>query len=175
MLLDRGFYDRDTVVCAQELLGCEIFVETNEGVKLSGTITETEAYCGVADLACHASKGRTKRTEVMFGPPGFSYIYMIYGMYFCLNLVTESEGNACAVLIRGIKTPEGLVLNGPGKTCRYLQLDKTFNSLDLTEKERIWVEKRKNAPVKFKTDRRVGIDYAGEWKDKPLRFILTEK
>jgi len=175
VILNREFYDRDTVTCARELLGCRLFVKTAEDKILSGDIIETEAYCGVNDLACHAAKGRTKRTEVMFGPPGFSYIYMIYGMYFCLNLVTESEGNACAVLIRGIKTDAGKNLNGPGKTCRYLQLDKTFNNIDITVKDKIWVEKSDFKPVDFRIDKRVGVDYAGAWKDKDLRFILVEK
>jgi len=137
-----------------------------------------EAYCGVADLACHASKGRTKRTEIMFGPAGFAYVYMIYGMYFCLNFVTEKEGSACAVLIRGVRSERsgetgGIELKGPGKTCRFLNIDKSYNGLDLTTGDMIWTEKRTFKKVNYITDKRIGIDYAGEYKDKPWRFILV--
>ncbi len=172
MLIKRDFYDRNTASVARELLGASLFVETAGGV-LSAVITETEAYCGEKDLACHASKGRTKRTEVMFGEPGKTYVYMIYGMYHCLNIVTRKAGFAEAVLIRGVELPDGKLLDGPGKTCRYFGIDKSFNACDVTTGERIWVEKKSLKKEKFRAERRIGIDYAGEWKDKPLRFILV--
>jgi len=173
MILNRDFYDRDTAAVARELLGASLFVETAAGVS-SGIITETEAYCGEEDLACHASKGRTKRTEVMFGEPGKAYVYMIYGMYHCLNIVTRKPGYAEAVLIRGVELAGGTLLNGPGKTCRHFGIDKSFNTLDVTTGERIWVEKNSLKKERFRAEKRIGIDYAGEWKDKPLRFILVK-
>lgn len=180
-ILDRKFYAKDTLAAARDLLGCMICVRRHDGTIRRAEIIETEAYCGVMDLACHASKGRTKRTEIMFGPPGFAYVYMIYGMYFCLNFVTEKEGSACAVLIRGVRSEKhgdgegGIELRGPGKTCRFFGIDKSFNGMDLTSGENIWVEKRKVKKIKFETAARIGIDYAGEFKDKPWRFILTGK
>ena len=104
--LDGKFFERPTVKVAQELLGK--FLVRKIGKKIiRAKITETEAYCGTRDLACHASKGLTERTKVMFGPAGFSYVYMIYGMYHCLNIVTEKEGNPSAVLIRGVEVGRG--------------------------------------------------------------------
>ncbi|HBC76456.1 MAG TPA: 3-methyladenine DNA glycosylase [Candidatus Wallbacteria bacterium] len=176
-VLGRKFYEKDTLTAARELLGCVICVR-HGGTVRRAEIIETEAYCGVADLACHASKGRTKRTEIMFGPAGFAYVYMIYGMYFCLNFVTEKEGSACAVLIRGVRSERsgetgGIELKGPGKTCRFLNIDKSYNGLDLTTGDMIWTEKRTFKKVNYITDKRIGIDYAGEYKDKPWRFILV--
>ncbi len=176
--LSAKFYEKDTLAVARELLGCVICVKRGETVRRA-EIIETEAYCGVSDLACHASKGRTKRTEIMFGPAGRAYVYMIYGMYFCLNFVTEKEGSACAVLIRGVKSLRGEdngapEIRGPGRTCRFFGIDKTFNGLDITKKDKIWVEGKTREKIFFKTDKRVGIDYAGEYKDMPWRFILTD-
>jgi len=171
MIIPRSFYAKDTLIVAEKLLGCTIHAD-RDGVITAARIIETEAYCGTADLACHASRGKTPRTEVMFGEPGFAYVYMIYGMYFCLNFVTEKEGNACAVLLRGIETTDGRKIYGPGKSCRYLKIDKSFNRLDLCSKETIWLERGAKHKVMFKTDRRVGIDYAGDWKDKQWRFIM---
>ena len=111
--LDRKFFNRNTVLVAQELLG-KLLVRKIPSTRsgqvakiLKARIMETEAYCGIKDLACHASKGLTERTKVMFGPAGFSYVYMVYGMYYCLNIVTEKEGNPSAVLIRGVETKRG--------------------------------------------------------------------
>src|SRR5512135_3103697 len=100
--LDRGFYDRDTVVVARELLG-KYLVHRSDGVERIGRIVEDEAYLGPHDLAAHSSKGLTDRTKVMFGPPGYAYVYMIYGMYYCMNIVTEQEGHASAVLLRAVE------------------------------------------------------------------------
>ncbi|HNY12845.1 MAG TPA: DNA-3-methyladenine glycosylase [Candidatus Wallbacteria bacterium] len=174
MIISRHFYDRNTATVARELLGATLFVKTAGGV-LNAVITETEAYCGESDLACHASKGRTKRTEVMFGEPGIAYVYMIYGIYYCLNIVTRKAGFAEAVLIRCVETADGTQLNGPGKTCRYFGIDKSYNACDVTTGDRIWVEKTSAKRESFRAEKRVGVDYAGEWKDEPLRFILVKK
>ena len=116
--LDRKFFNRNTVLVAKELLGK--FLVRRIGKKIiKARIIETEAYCGTKDLACHASKGLTERTKVMFGPAGFSYVYMIYGMYHCLNIVTEKEGNPSAVLIRALDCEN---CDGPGKLCRELKI-----------------------------------------------------
>src|SRR5215831_20648809 len=100
--LRRAFYDRDTIAVAQDLLG-KYLVHASRGVERVGKIVEVEAYLGPHDLAAHSSKGRTKRTEVMFGPPGHAYVYMVYGMHFCMNVVTEREGHASAVLLRALE------------------------------------------------------------------------
>lgn len=173
MILGRKFYDRDTVEVARDLLGRRLFVATQRGAE-SGVITETEAYCGVRDLACHASKGRTKRTEVMFGPPGHAYVYMIYGMYHCLNLVTEGAGDACAVLVRGVELPCGTRLDGPGKLCRHFGITREMNGADLTLGDTIWVDGAGRKKAEFEAGPRVGVDYAGEWKDRPFRFVVRK-
>ena len=174
MIIGRDFYDRKTAAVARDLLGASLFVKTERGV-LSAMITETEAYCGESDLACHASKGRTKRTEVMFGEPGRAYVYLIYGMYYCLNMVTRGAGFAEAVLIRGVELPDETNLDGPGKTCRYFGIDKSYNACDITTGERIWVEKTSRKREACRAEKRIGVDYAGAWKDKPLRFILVKE
>jgi len=135
MRLKKKFFNRNTVVVARELLGK--FLVRRIGNKLiRAGITETEAYCGIRDLACHASKGLTKRTKVMFGPAGFSYVYMIYGMYHCLNIVTEKEGNPSAVLIRAVGYEN---CDGPGKLCRELRIDKKLNEIDITKSGLLWI------------------------------------
>src|SRR6266536_1376683 len=121
--LPRGFYDRDPIVVARELLG-KYLVHTSEGVERIGRIVEVEAYLGPHDLAAHSSKGLTARTRIMFGPPGHAYIYLIYGMYYCMNVVTERAGHASAVLLRAIepvKDVEGRT-QGPGLLCRAMRL-----------------------------------------------------
>ncbi len=133
-------------------------------------IVETEAYVGVHDLACHAAKGRTKRTEVMFGPPGRAYIYLIYGMYELLNVVTGSTGDAQAVLIRAAE-PLGNITrttDGPGKLTLALGLTRAYNAHDVTQPP-LTLEAG-TPPQEIVTTTRIGVDYAGIWKDAPLRF-----
>jgi len=199
MILDQDFYNRSTIKVARELLGQYLVRKTSEGVMV-GKIIETEAYCGPKDKASHASKGITPRTEVMFGPPGMSYIYLIYGMYNCLNIITEKEGYPAAVLIRGIEPVRGVEMmmknrsinsplpvpsddgnrrarggknltNGPGKLCQALCLTKEQNNFDVTNKKHnLWIESSDEKILKIKKGSRVGIDYAQEYKDKPWRF-----
>jgi DNA-3-methyladenine glycosylase len=167
--LGRSFYRREAVEVARDLIG-KILVHRVDGKEFRGRIVETEAYVGEHDLACHAAKGRTKRTEVMFGPPGFAYVYFIYGMYTMLNIVTGTKGVAQAVLVRAAEPLEGWEadLSGPGKLAREFEIARADNGLDMTG-DRLFVlddgEKRQAAASK-----RIGVDYAKEWKDAMLRF-----
>jgi DNA-3-methyladenine glycosylase len=165
--LPADFYLRDVLEVAPALLGKLLVRRFDDSLIKRYRITETEAYRGQEDLACHASKGRTPRTEVMFGQGGSVYVYFIYGQYWLLNLVTGTEGDASAVLIRGI---EGFA--GPGRVGRELRLDKSFYGESLIHSERIWVEDA--TPVtSIQTSKRIGINYAGEeWSNKLWRFNL---
>ncbi len=166
--LDRAFYSRDVLEVAPELLGQHLVKIDPDGKKSSYVITETEAYRGGEDLACHASKGRTPRTEVMFGEGGHIYMYLIYGMYWMMNVVTGQEGVPQAVLFRGLREA-----NGPGRLTRLLDVDKAFYGEDLVQSERIWIEASELVPT-YSTGPRVGIDYAGEpWKNMPWRFLMN--
>jgi DNA-3-methyladenine glycosylase len=175
--LPHSFYDRSTLTVARELLG-KVLVLDEGGHRRSGRIVETEAYVGERDLACHASKGRTPRTEVLFGPPGISYVYLIYGMYSCFNAVTRGEGLASAVLVRGLEPVEGLdphaATDGPGKLCRAMGITREHNRLDLTG-DRLFIEDAPLVPRgKIERGPRIGVDYAGEWADKPYRFWIKD-
>ena len=165
--LDSSFFQRDVLNVAPDLIGKILVRKFADGTISRYKIIETEAYRGEEDLACHASKGRTPRTDVMFQSGGKVYVYLIYGMYQMLNFVTAEENNPQAVLIRGI---DGIV--GPGKLTKHLQIDKSFYGEDLAKSDRIWVE-NDGQKHSYITKTRVGIDYAGEWKDKPWRFILS--
>ena len=166
--LDRAFYSRDVLEVAPELLGQHLVKIDPDGKKSSYVITETEAYRGGEDLACHASKGRTPRTEVMFGEGGHIYMYLIYGMHWMMNVVTGQEGVPQAVLFRGLREA-----NGPGRLTRLLDVDKAFYGEDLVQSERIWIEASELVPT-YSTGPRVGIDYAGEpWKNMPWRFLMN--
>jgi DNA-3-methyladenine glycosylase len=171
-ILPRTYFNRPTVQVARSLIG-KYVVRVIDGRILAGKILEVEAYVGPQDKACHASKGRTRRTEVLFGPPGVAYVYLIYGMYHCLNVVTEREEFPSAVLIRAIEI-NGELIDGPGRLCRELEIDRRLNRADLTTGEFIWFEDR-GALVKrgdVEAHPRIGVDYAGEWAKKPWRFRL---
>jgi DNA-3-methyladenine glycosylase len=164
--LNREFFDRDVLTVAPELLGKKLAINNGEMIKRY-TITEVEAYRGEEDLACHASKGRTARTEIMYHHGGFIYVYFIYGMHWMLNFVTGINNNPQAVLIRGI---EGF--NGPGKLTKHLAIDASFYGEYLCKSKRIWVEDQKIIP-KYTVTSRIGINYAGEpWMSKPWRFVV---
>lgn len=176
----REFYDRPTLKVAKELLGKVLIKQAAIGI-IRTKIVDTEAYVGPKDKACHASKGRTKRTEIMFGPAGFTYVYLIYGMYHCLNIVTEQEEYPAAVLIRGLEILEGdhspdlpRRIDGPGRVCRFLEVDRTHNGLDATLGTSLWIEDHGLAvsPKQIQTLPRIGVDYAGEWAKKLWRFYL---
>ncbi|MFW5803889.1 MAG: DNA-3-methyladenine glycosylase [bacterium] len=166
--LKSSFFKKDVLKVAPALIGKILVRQYENGIVERFRITETEAYRGEEDLACHVSKGRTMRTEIMFGPGGHVYVYLIYGMYWMLNFVTGEKENGQAVLVRGM---EGY--NGPGKLTKKLNIDKTFYGENLETSSRIWVEKDCKK-FNYKTGVRVGIDYAGEiWKNKPWRFMIT--
>jgi DNA-3-methyladenine glycosylase len=166
--LDRAFFRRDVLEVAPDLLGKYLVMTSRKEGKAVFTITETEAYRGGDDLACHASKGRTARTEVMFGDGGFIYMYLIYGMHWMMNVVTSVEENPQAVLIRGLQE-----LSGPGRLTRLLGVDKQFNGVDLVHSEHIAIEESGIFPS-FTAGPRVGIDYAGEpWKSMAWRFVMN--
>ena len=165
---DAEFYRNDAVLVAEKLLGKILVRVFEDGSIKKFKITETEAYLGEEDLACHASKGRTPRTEVMYSEGGKLYVYLIYGMYWMLNVVTGNENQPQAVLIRGIDN-----IVGSGKVGRELKIDKSFYGENLQDSKRIWIENSEDA-LEFSTFPRVGIDYAGEeWKNKLWRFVLT--
>lgn len=174
MRIERKFFNRNTLIVAKQLLGKYLCRRMN-GKIVTVKIIETEAYCGPKDRASHASRGLTPRTKIMFGPPGHVYIYMIYGMYYCLNFVTEKKGYPAAVLIRAIDTENG---KGPGRLCRELKIDKKLNGVDLTKSNELWVEStswrigEKISQSRIKRGKRIGISYAGKWKDKPWRFYI---
>jgi len=154
---------------APDLIGKTLVRQFDDNSIQKYTITEVEAYRGRDDLACHAHKGKTNRTEVMFREGGLVYVYLIYGMYWMLNIVTGKKDDASVILIRGIEK-----INGPGRVGKALQLDKSFYGESLFESNRIWIEDSLIQP-KFTTAPRVGIDYAGEpWISIPWRFILEK-
>ena len=172
--LPRTYFSRPTLVVARSLLG-KYLVRANGKGTIAGRIIEVEAYVGPRDRACHASKGRTARTDVMFGPAGIAYVYMIYGMYHCLNVVTERTDFPAAVLIRAVEV-DGELIDGPGRLCRALQIDRTLNRLDMTVGDRLWFEDRGRRVERgtIGTFPRIGVDYAGVWARKPWRFRLSE-
>jgi len=174
MRLTRAYFNRPTLMVARSLIG-KYLVRSIEGRAIAGKIIEVEAYVGPQDKACHASKGRTKRTDVLFGPPGQSYVYLIYGMYHCLNVVTEREEFPAAVLIRAIEV-DGVLIDGPGRLCRALQIDLSLNRIDLTMQESLWFEDRGGRILRGQVAAfpRIGVDYAGTWAKKPYRFRWQE-
>lgn len=170
-MLELPFYQREADSVAKELLGATLVVKVGKTEKRS-RIVETEAYLGVHDLASHSSKGKTKRTETIFGEAGRAYIYLIYGMYDMLNVVTGNK-NGQAVLIRAVE-PINFAgdTKGPGKLCKVLKITRKLNGEPLTGKK-LWLEQGK-PPKNITTTTRVGVDYAKEWKDAPLRFYDAE-
>lgn len=172
IIVKQKFFNRNTLFIAQDLLGCFLVRRLDDGKIIKARIIETEAYIGQDDLACHACKGRTKRTETMFGPAGHWYVYMIYGMYHCLNVVTESEGFPAAVLIRAVDCNG---LDGPGKLCRDLKIDRSLNGAKaFSYQSGLWItEGELSDGEKIIASKRIGVDYAGEWKEKEWRFVLA--
>ena len=168
----REFFNHPTLRVARSLVGKYLVRDQGTGI-IAGRIIEVEAYVGPKDKACHASKGRTARTDVMFGPPGISYVYLIYGMYHCLNVVTEAADFPAAVLIRAVEV-DGTLIDGPGRLCRALGIDRSLNRLDMTSGTHLWFEDRDGSALRGKIRRypRIGVDYAGAWAKKLWRFRL---
>lgn len=173
MRLGRSFFDRGTLDVARDLIGHHLCVRTNGEVRI-GRIVETEAYQGPEDLAAHSVGGRrTPRTEAMFGPPGHAYVYLIYGVWHCLNFVTREAGVPHAVLLRALEPISGIVekTNGPGLLCRTLGIDLRHNHMDL-EGDTLWLER----PRDYRTPHvaataRIGIGERGAYTDVPWRFV----
>jgi DNA-3-methyladenine glycosylase len=166
-MLLASFFQRDTFIVGEELLGKILVRFFPDGGEKRYRITDIELYIGEEDEACHAHKGRTKRTEVMYSEGGCLYVYLIYGMYWMLNIVTSSKNSPEAILIRGIEE-----IRGPGKVGRILKIDKSFNGEDLEHSSRIWIEDAPHAN-QYKKSKRIGISYAGkEWQDKLWRYTL---
>jgi len=179
--LSRQFYDRSTLRVARELLGKHLVVK-KDGHLLSGKIVETEAYVGFKDPASHACRGMTPRNEVMFGDPGYAYVYITYGIHHCLNLVTEREGYPAAVLIRALEPVDGVELmkkrrgrrklrdltSGPAKLCQALGVDRKLNGADLCS-DTIFVVDQGEAAGKIGCSGRIGIK---EGKNKKWRFFI---
>src|SRR6185436_3926521 len=162
--LPRRFYDRDTIVVAQELLGMHL-VHVVAGVQRVGRIVEVEAYLGPHDLAAHSAKGLTKRTRVMFGPPGHAYGYLIYGMHWCMNVVTQAEGVASAVLLRAVepvKNIEGRT-QGPALLCKAMGIDGRRNGHDLISDDLFIRRPPADPAIRIVKRPRIGVDYAGHW------------
>jgi DNA-3-methyladenine glycosylase len=171
--LPRAFYDRDTILVAQELLG-KWLVHHSAGVERIGKIVEVEAYLGAHDLAAHSSKGLTARTKAMFGPPGFAYVYLIYGVHHCMNVVTERAGQASAVLLRAIepvKNIEGRTC-GPGLLCRAMEIDRRRNAHDLLSDDFFVAPPETAGKISNVKRPRIGVDYAGHWAKRRLRFYI---
>ena len=165
--LKRYFFTRDVLNVAPDLLSKVLAIRSADDNIKRFIISETEAYRGFEDRACHASKGRTARTEIMYHDGGKLYIYFVYGIYWMLNIVTGARDDPQAVLIRGFEN-----CTGPGRVTRLLGIDRSFYGEDLVTSERIWMEDSGITPA-YKTGPRVGINYAGEpWKSKPWRYYL---
>jgi DNA-3-methyladenine glycosylase len=168
-VLPRNFYGRTALTVARALLG-KVLVHRGA----AGRIVETEAYLGPHDLASHSAKGRTARTEVMFGPPGHAYVYFVYGMYFLFNVVTGKEGVASAVLVRGIEPvagiPKGVRTDGPARAARVLGIGRAENGVDLTSSSLSILDGPAPRPGSIRRGPRVGVDYAGIWAARPYRF-----
>ena len=184
---ERAWFDRPSAELAPELLGARLVHDTPHG-HIGGRIVEVEAYRGPEDLAAHSSRGRTARNAVMFGPPGHLYVYLIYGLHHCLNVVAGPGDKPEAVLIRalqldegmelararrGAATPERRLAAGPGNVGSALGVDRTLNGADLLHGP-VRVEPRIGAAPRISRGPRIGVDYAGEWAARPLRFWITD-
>ena len=193
--LNREFYNRDSIIVAKELLG-KLLVHNINGQEIITKIVETEAYMGVIDKAAHSYGGRrTPRVEVMYGEPGYSYVYLIYGMYNCFNIVSNEVGTPQAVLIRGVEPIEGIdvmaqnrynkplelltknqikgLTNGPGKLCKALAIDRSLNGLDLCG-NKLYVLEGDNEGFEMVSAKRIGIDYAEEARDYLWRYYIKD-
>lgn len=188
-IIAREFYARPALEVARDLLGCRL-VRRLEGARLAGLILETEAYQGEEDLGCHASAGQTPRTSVMYGPPGYAYVYFTYGMHWLLNAVTDGEGTPAAVLIRAIQPVEGIDLmsthrpyramqsgwtDGPAKLTQALGIDGAFNTIDLCDRSSgLWIEHGEMVQAgEYTQTARVGLNTVPEpWQTIPWRFVV---
>jgi DNA-3-methyladenine glycosylase len=172
--LPIGFYLRPTLEVAGDLLGRVLCSRTPEGRVLRGRIVEVEAYDGPKDRASHASRGMTRRNAPMFEAGGIAYVYQIYGIHHCFNVVTGSEGYPAAVLLRAAESPDGaLSASGPGRLCRAFRVDRTLDGASLLGR-RVWLEQGvPPSPGAIGRTARIGVDYAGWWARREYRFIIN--
>ena len=185
--LPRSFYDRPTLVVAEELLGKVLVHRSARGVA-AGMIVEAEAYIGEDDPACHAAPGPTARNAPLYGPPGVAYVYLNYGVHCLMNAVTEGKGSPAAVLIRALQPLDGVALmkvrrgghlgeielcRGPGNLTKALGITRTFNGKTASRQSGLWIEDRGTVVLKKEIIRmpRIGVAYAGAWAKKPWRFV----
>ena len=167
MRLQMDFYSKSALEIAPLLLG-KIIVRNIDNQLVKFKITEVEAYCGEEDLACHASKGRTQRTEVMYHEGGKIYVYLIYGIHWMFNIVCSKKNDPQAILIRSVEN-----ISGPGRVGKSLRIDKSLYGVDLCSSNTIWIEEETNTTINYSCSKRIGIDYAGDiWKNKPWRFTI---
>lgn len=184
---DRHWFDRSASSLAVDLLGCR-FVHAGRQGTVGGRIVEVEAYEGPEDLAAHSARGRTARNSVMFGPPGHLYVYLIYGLHHCLNVVAGPRDKPEAVLIRALELDEGVPLararrgpraldprlaSGPGNVGRALGVDRSHSGADLVDGP-VWIEGRRDPTPRIRRGPRVGVGYAGAWAARPLRFWIAD-
>jgi DNA-3-methyladenine glycosylase len=171
--LNRDFYSQDTKIVARELLG-KYLVFQSGNIRKVGKIVETEAYLGQHDLASHSARGLTERTRVMFGPPGYVYVYMIYGIHYCLNIVTEKEGHPSAVLVRALEPIENISLStrGPGLLCKALGINKSHNHHDLLSEDFYIAAANEVEKFTIVKKSRIGVEYAKHWSKRLLRFYI---
>jgi DNA-3-methyladenine glycosylase len=176
-ILTRKFYNRETLDVAKGLLGCYL-VRKIKDKEIRAKIIDVEAYIGEDDLACHASKGRTPRSETLYNEGGTAYVYLIYGMYHIFNIVADKKDFPAGIMVRAVEIErmDFKKTNGPGKVCLTLKIDRKFNNLDLTKGNELWVENgKKNKDQEIFITKRVGIDYAKHCALYPWRFILKER
>ena len=185
--LERAWFDRPSAALARDLLGCRLVHAAAEGA-VGGRIVEVEAYRGPEDLAAHSSRGLTPRNAVMFGAPGHLYVYLVYGLHHCLNVVAGPGDKPEAVLIRALALDEGVNLararrgasvpdrrlaSGPGNVGQALGVDRTLNGANLLG-DVVWIEARDGPAPRIASGPRVGVDYAGDWAARPLRFWISD-
>jgi DNA-3-methyladenine glycosylase len=173
--LPRAFFERDALVLARALVGTRLVVFGSPSASPRvARIVETEAYRGPQDLACHARVGITKRTRTLYGPPGHAYVFLIYGMYDCFNVVSFAEGKGHAVLVRAVEPVAGISVGmstaGPGRLTRALEITRADDAADLVAGKRFFLAARDRRP-RIGVSARVGVAYAGEWADRPWRFF----
>ena len=174
-ILDQSFFDRPVLEVSEDLIGKNLVREFNKnGIKclIKAQITEVEAYDGPNDLACHASKGETPRTKIMFGPAGYFYVYLCYGIHWMLNIVTGPKGYPAAILIRGLKN-----ISGPARLTKSLKINRSMNSKLAHPDSGLWIEDPgiTIAKNKIRNTPRIGVEYAGQiWSKKNYRFVLKD-
>ena len=166
-IISQKFFKRPALEVAEELLGLKMVREFKDGTKIKSIITEVEAYVGEKDLACHASRGKTERTKIMYEEGGVFYVYLVYGMHHMLNIVASTKDDPQAVLIRGVKE-----INGPGRISKYFDIDIKFNGKKACKETKLWIEEGEKTAFKIEKTKRIGVDYAGVWANKPYRFCI---